>query len=62
MWWLPEEDGPDRSGHRRKKKLRDRAKGHIVPAGTVHLKKIKDQNFKLLLSYRIVYILNVLCV
>jgi len=30
-----EEDGPDRSGHQRKKKLGDKAKGHTVIMGIV---------------------------
>jgi len=38
---------PNRSGHRRKKELGDRAKGHTV-----------DGNLKLLILYRIVYVLN----
>jgi len=34
-------------GHQRKKELGDRANGHTVAAGTVHLKKILDQNLNI---------------
>jgi len=48
-----------------RKKLGDKAKGHTVVVRTFHLKKIiiiQDRNLKLLIPYRIVYVLNVLCV
>jgi len=71
MWWLPEEEVPNNSSRALEEKvLGDRAKGHIMAGYCSPEKekkkkseeKILDQNLKLLIAYRILHVLNVLCI